>query len=291
VERRQARAAKSLGTPRQRAADPGDAGEPRVEDLAAGPERDPIPLTDLVDPEQYPRYAALCLKIVTKGGKKIPLELNFSQRRVQAAIETCRKQDRPPRLVVLKARQTGISTDIEGRLFHAAHLKPDRTAVVMAHKRESAAKIFRMTRRYLDLLPKSAKPDTLYHTKDSIVFDHNGSSLQVVVADEGAGRGITAQYVHLSEYAFMREPDKVLAAVLQAVPDQVDSLVVIESTACGMNSFYDLWVQAKTGQSDFMPIFIPWFEDPDYKMKAAFSEAELDEPEKELLHKYRLSLD
>ncbi|MFX8762587.1 hypothetical protein ABTM82_19600, partial [Acinetobacter baumannii] len=42
--------------------------------------------------------------------------------------------------------------------------------------------------------------------------------------------------------------------------------VYVESTANGVTGlFHRLWQDAVEGRSDFIPVFIPWFESPDYR--------------------------
>ena len=94
-----------------------------------------------------------------------------------------------------------------------------------------------------------------------------------------------------SEMAYYRNPGETLDAVMSGVPDTLDSLVVIESTAFGMNEFQTEWVRAKTGKSDFVPIFVPWYMDPGYRMPAHFGYDDCDEIERDMLQRYSLDLE
>ena len=241
--------------------------------------------------EHYPLYAETCLKIVDKKRHKVPLVLNHSQTCVQEAIDGCIRRGKPPRIIELKARQTGLSTDAEGRLFHYAHLNDNAMSVVMAHRDKSAQAIFNMSRNYYAWLPESLMPEKRYFTKGSIEFSNNGSRMQVEVAKEGGGRGLTAGRIHLSEFAWMPKPSDVLTAVLQTVPDTLESLVIIESTPNGLNEFYDLYVQAKAGLSDFVPVFLPWFGEPTYRMRADFPAESMDAEEVELAGRHGITLE
>lgn len=236
----------------------------------------------------YPLYARSCLTVVTKGGSKLRLHLNRSQRKVQATIDKMRARGRPPRIVALKARQVGISTDTQGRMFHGVHLNPNRTALTIAHKRDSARQIVTMSKTFLAHLPKGIAPKIESETKLNFLLS-NGSKVDVEVATEGGGRGWTAQYLHLSEFARYPNPSGVLGGALDAVPATTDSLIVVESTAKGMNEFYDLYVQAKTGQSDWAPIFIPWHEDEGYRLHVPPEGlGELDKDERDLVRRFHL---
>jgi hypothetical protein len=43
-------------------------------------------------------------------------------------------------------------------------------------------------------------------------------------------------------------------------------MVIVESTANGFNWFKDFWDKAVRGESDFIPVFFAWFENPEYSM-------------------------
>jgi hypothetical protein len=249
----------------------------------------PVDLDRLVN--NYPLYAKLCLKISDKKGALIPLTINSAQQKVQSAIERCEAEGRPPRIIALKARQVGISTDAEARIFHRCHLRDNRTGLIVAHRSDSAKAIFKMTKRFYGNLPKQLTPAKRYHTRSEIQFKNNDSRLSVEVAGSGSGRGLTAQYVHISELAFMDDPEKTLEAVLQSVPDIADSLVIVESTAFGLNYFHDMWVRAKSGQSDFIPIFVPWHEEPGYRLPTDIETDNLTAEERELVATYGLELE
>ena len=52
----------------------------------------------------------------------------------------------------------------------------------------------------------------------------------------------------------------------QAVPNTNGTAIFIESTANGVSGiFYDLWRGATEGKNGYVPVFIPWFTDPDYR--------------------------
>lgn len=239
----------------------------------------------------YPTYAEGCLKIVNKNSQLVSLVMNHSQSVVQAAVDRCERAGRPIRIIELKARQTGLSTDAEGRIFHRCHLRRHRQALIVAHKDEAAKKIFRMSRIFYDNLPPGPlKLKSKYFTKGLIEFDETGSAFQVAVANKMGGRGFTAPYLHLSEVAFYPNVKDVIAGVLQTAPSTPDSIVILESTPNGHNEFYDVWQAAKAGENDFIPIFLPWFGEPSYvKPVPKNGLGQLDDDELELKEKYTLS--
>jgi hypothetical protein len=240
--------------------------------------------------ENYPLYAEGALKIYDKRARLVPLVMNHSQITVQKAIEKLEREGKPIRLIELKARQTGLSTDAEGRIFHRCHLRPNRRAIIMAHIEESAKSIFDMTRAYYENLPGDLQLPKRYFSKRMIQFEGSHSSLRVAMANKMGGRGLTAQYLHMSECAFYVKLKQIIAAVQQSIPDDPDTMVIAESTPNGHNEFYDWWVDAKAGRNDFVPIFIPWYSDPSYVRRVPVDGiGTLDEPEQELVHRYKIT--
>ena len=54
--------------------------------------------------------------------------------------------------------------------------------------------------------------------------------------------------------------------IMQAVPDAPGTEVIWESTANGVgNFFHEQWKLAEKGLSEFMPVFVPWFWQDEYK--------------------------
>ena len=105
-------------------------------------------------------------------------------------------------------------------------------------------------------------------TKDPVVKEKNPglrSHIRCVTAGgRGGGRSLTLTNVHASEVAFWPNIDELLLGLMQAVPDDPDTCVVLESTAKGYNAFKTLWDKAVKGENGYRPVFLPWFWDPDY---------------------------
>ena len=57
----------------------------------------------------FPFYAKSALKIRTKEGKVAPLKLNAAQQILQAAIDRQMAEEGKVRIIILKARQQGLS--------------------------------------------------------------------------------------------------------------------------------------------------------------------------------------
>ena len=229
-------------------------------------------------------YIENCLKIKTKSGTVVPFRLNDAQRKLYAVAKRQQDAGKPVRLIILKARQLGFSTLTEGLIFHACATRKNVNALIVAHREDATANIFRMSKLFYDELPAPVKPMLRASNAQELVFE-NPSKLRserearpglrsrircATAGGRGIGRSDTLQCVHLSEYAFW--PDgadgkaSTLAGILQAVPSLPGTMVVIESTANGFEDFKERWDAAVAGENDFEPVFFAWFENPDYSM-------------------------
>lgn len=223
------------------------------------------------------KYIENFLKIRTKDGKIVPFVLNEPQNRFYEAIKKRWNAGKPVRMIVLKARQMGFSTLTEGLIFWATATKQNTEAMIVAHKDEATSNIFRMSKLFYDRLPEQIRPQRQASNAQELSFDKpSGSKSEVeglrsrircaTAGGSGVGRSYTLQCVHMSEFAFW-PGDKMATytGLMQTVPDEAHTLVVIESTANGYDEFKDLWDAAvkahRDGDEDgFIPIFFPWYE-------------------------------
>ena len=67
--------------------------------------------------DNFPYYACHCMKVRSKSGAIVPFKLNAVQRRVHEAAERQMARAGRIRILVLKARQPGFSTYVEGRFY------------------------------------------------------------------------------------------------------------------------------------------------------------------------------
>ena len=62
-------------------------------------------------------YAPNVLKIRTKDSKIVPFKINEAQRRLALVVNKQYAAEQKVRVIILKARQMGLSTWVGGRLF------------------------------------------------------------------------------------------------------------------------------------------------------------------------------
>jgi hypothetical protein len=58
-----------------------------------------------------------------------------------------------------------------------------------------------------------------------------------------------------------------MAGIGQTIPNEPGTEIALESTGNGLgNLFHSMWVDAVRGESDYLPVFIPWFWQSEYKL-------------------------
>ena len=242
------------------------------------------------------KYIEEYVKIRDKKSKIIPLKLNEPQLKYYNVIKKLKEENKPIRIIILKARQMGFSTETEGILFKETVTKSNINTVIVAHTEESTNNLFEMSKLMYDELPEAMKPEKKKSNAKELVFDNEQgtglkSRIKVFTAGgKGIGRSSTINKLHISELAFWTgDKKKTFVGLIQAVPNTPDTIVVIESTANGFEYFKELWDDAVAGKNDFTPIFIGWNELQEYQMP--YTGFKLTKEEKELQKLYGLTLE
>lgn len=241
-------------------------------------------------------YIEAYIKIRDKNNNIIPLKLNEPQLKYYNVIKKLHEQNKPIRIIILKARQMGFSTETESIIFKNVVTKHNYNAGIVAHKEDSTSNLFNMSKRMLENLPDSIKPEQKKSNAKELVFNNeNGTGLDskikcMTAGGKGIGRSDTFTALHLSELAFWEgNKEDTLLGLLQAVPNTPDSMIIIESTANGYDYFKELWDKAVSGENDFYPLFVGWNELEEYKMP--YTGFTLTKEEKDLQKQFNLSLD
>lgn len=219
--------------------------------------------------ENYEFYASTALKIRTKSGEIVNLKFNEAQSRLNEMINAQLAEEGKVRVIILKARQMGLSTTVGGWMYWWVSQRKAQKALVVTHHADSTKALFDMTRRYFDNTPEALKPSTRYSSRRELKFDKLDSGYAVATAGgEGVARGETITVAHLSELAFWPKgvAKQNLNGILQAIPNEKGTAIFIESTANGVSGeFYDLWQGAVRGENGFIPVFLPWFIQDEYR--------------------------
>ena len=217
--------------------------------------------------DDFAHYALKCLKIRAKSGAVVPFALNKVQRLVHERAEAQLRETGRVRAIVLKARQPGISTYIEGRFYWKVTHRHGVRAFILTHRDQATANLLAIARRFHNNVPAAMRPETKASNATELDFGRLDSGYRVGTAKaDGIGRSDTVQYFHGSEVAFWARAEEHVAGALQAVPDKPGTEIWLESTANGIGgAFHNLWRAAERGEGDYLPIFIGWFLHEEYR--------------------------
>lgn len=240
------------------------------------------------------------LSILTKEGDIQPFRPNWAQSIILEEFHLALQSGTPLRNIVLKARQLGVSTVIEAYIYVMSFVIPNQRAAVIADQAPNSAHLLSMTDLYWETDPYRSLYTTKYQARNVLhwVADSlpSNSSVQTMTAgSKQAGRSRTLHQLHCSELGFWLEPDLVMTGLLQAVPTRPRTLIALESTANGIgNYFYDQWARAMSHDSQYVPLFFPWWMHPEYRasyLRLTYQPlAHLDEEERNLVTLFKVGL-
>jgi hypothetical protein len=256
--------------------------------------------------------------IKDKAGDIRPFtKLNPIQIKVLNLIKHLRDNNKPVRLLILKARQQGISTVIEADMLDQV-MERQIDALVIAHNKKLGRHIFTITKRYYDHLELD-KPHMPVPNKWEMSFTgHDGKIWVETANDLLAGTGRTAQYIHASESAKWQHGADTAFSLVQGLSYEAGTTLIHECTAYGYDGlFQPLWENAwkccrvefdaeynptikirnEIGWNRFIPIFNGWFDHPDYTLEFENEEqvktfaGQLDEYEEHLRSSYQVTFE
>ena len=114
--------------------------------------------------EDFPKFCETYLKVLNrpetsmqgKVGETVTLSLNPIQLDFYEKIQRAKREGRPGRFIVLKARRMGLSTVTQALAFHQCLTNRDRRAFVTAVDRITTNNVFLMAKKMYDNLPSKA---------------------------------------------------------------------------------------------------------------------------------------
>lgn len=260
----------------------------------------------------FPYYASKLLKVKQQEPFEaiVSFNLNPIQQKLNQLWEYLLKTQGFVRLIILKARRHGISTYIEGRLFHKATMNEHTNVFIIADDMDHTSTIFEMSRLFYEMLPPELRPMKRYNAKGKhLIFENPSDKARLIepglrsrievfpakrVAASRSG-GYTG--AHLSEVAFFTAAESLIAAIRPSLPTTSPGTVyVLESTANGRGDYFHAeWKRAKNKKSNFYPVFFSWLDHSYYTMSVSDGMRKeltntLDEEELGLIAKHKATL-
>lgn len=222
--------------------------------------------------------------IATKFAEKIVFFHNQVQTDIQKHISVSEVVD----LIILKARQHGVTTFFALYYLDEVLWRENVWACIIAHNDKTLKTIFNKIQYAWDNLDPELKeligePKT--DTKYELFWRDRNSKIYVALRTEGC----TNQFLHFSEYAQISE--ETIGVSLPTVPP--GGMITRESTPFGIgNRFHREYVAAKRKEITMIPLFYEWWWSSEYQIPAYnVTPDNLTERERILIEQHQLSLD
>jgi hypothetical protein len=215
-------------------------------------------------------WAATTITITDKNTfDDIPFILRGAQRILLAVLEEMRLAGVPIRIVLYKARQWGGSTLVQIYMMWIQQLhRRNWHLAVCAHNDDAARNIRGMYTKAAKLYPKEFGKITLRpfegSSKNRVCIETGGIIGVGSFNNPDQFRSYSYAMAHLSEVSSWKDtPNRtakqLITSIKETVPDVPYSFIAEESTAKGLNYFYDSWKRAIKGNTRYQAIFIPWW--------------------------------
>lgn len=159
------------------------------------------------------------------------------------------------RVVVLKARQLGVSWLLAGYGLWMAAYHDGATVLMLSKRLDEAVTLLDKCEFLYQQLPAFLRPAVGKQNETTLQFSKRGSKIVALPATEDAGRSESASLVIVDEAAF-HPAAQVNYSAYKPTVDAGGKLIIV-STANGRGNWYhQMWTGAPA--NGFTPIFLPW---------------------------------
>lgn len=170
--------------------------------------------------------------------------------------------------IILKSRQTGISTLTGGYSLWNMIFKENYKVLVIATKQAVAKNLVDKVRIMFNNLPSwMTKGLTTEENNKLQLTLSNRSTIKAVAATADAGRSEALSLLIIDEAAFIDKAEEIWTAAQMTLSTGGDCIILSTPNGTG-NLFHKLWVQAEDGEvvedlDRFNPIRIHWSRHPE----------------------------
>ena len=163
--------------------------------------------------------------------------------------------------IVLKSRQTGISTLVAGFSLWKMLFNQDFNVFVIATKQDVAKNLVTKVRVMNQYLPSWLKQETVEDNKLSLRYS-NGSQIKATSAAGDAGRSEALSLLVFDEAAFIDKIEEIWVSAQSTLSTGGDAIILSTPNGVG-NFFHKTWVGAEDGTNTFNTIRLHWSVHPE----------------------------
>lgn len=242
------------------------------------------------------------LRIKDQNAQLVPLILKPVQIKIAEYLIECWIENKPIRLIVLKARREGVSTLVAAFYYWITSMNNNYNCYMLSNDETGASYIFDMHQIFYDEMDDDIRPMRRHNNRKILRFENPNDEQRTKIPGRRSeirvgsaktkkvGSGYMTNLLHVSELAKCEKPEETMISIKQSIPKPPKwSSSIIESTAFGAgNYFHKEWKRAEAGQSEYTPLFFPWFDEPEYSVEvpAGFMPTEY---EAQLKKKFKLT--
>ena len=221
------------------------------------------------------------VQIQDTRGDLVPLHLNAAQRYLESVVLRLERRGKAVRVVILKARQEGMSTYIVSLAFELMLRHENVSIRIVAHSEGTANVQLRRAKVMLRKLTRSnGTPWNLHLIRSGQgvleVAEPIFGSIEITSSRApDPGHGETNQMVHMTETSRWRDAQRAAKGIEQTCHEVPGNFVFDETTANGNTGyFYEkftrAWEKKKENGSfadvGWQPVFLPWYVHESYRM-------------------------
>ena len=122
-----------------------------------------------------PYFAEHALKLRPKSGPLEQFILNPAQRKLHEIMEQQKAKTFRVRVIVLKARQLGVSTYVAARLYQRTIYNPGVRTIIIGHERRASSNLFQIVKRFHEHSPEDARPSISTSNAEELISDRMDS--------------------------------------------------------------------------------------------------------------------
>ena len=167
-------------------------------------------------------------------------------------------------VIINKARQLGFSTLTAAFITWLILFHNNKSVVIVSINAEVAKNLLKKIKIILSKLP-----DWMYLADFDVNRAHaisltNGSSVKSIARSEDAGRSESLALLVVDEAAHIRGMAEMWKGLKSTLSTGGKAIALSTPRGSGENWFYKTYTEATTGENDWKPILVNWWECPDY---------------------------
>lgn len=167
-------------------------------------------------------------------------------------------------IVILKARQLGLSTLTAAYVLYKMLFQPDFHAVVVATKTSIAINIIKKVKLMYNELPRFLKMHKKIGDNAMKLELSNGSIMSAVSSASDSVRSESLNLLVMDECSFIPRAEELWAGASPSITGAKQQAFLISTPNGVGNLYHKVWSGAETGTNNFVPIKLHWSVHPEH---------------------------